>query len=169
MLDLDSPRWAELRHAYGPASDIPGLLRQLADFPPSADSAEPWFSLWSSLAHQGEVYPASFAAVPHVIHAMAVSPDRAGFDFLQFPVWVEICRRKNGTPIPPDLDHAYFAALARLPSLVADAASREWDPGFLACAMAAVAVAKGQGAMAEAAMQLSPEVARSFLDWMQEQ
>ncbi len=29
MLELDDPRWAELRHAYGFASDIPGLLRQL--------------------------------------------------------------------------------------------------------------------------------------------
>jgi hypothetical protein len=29
MLELDDPRWAEPRHAYGFASDIPGLLRQL--------------------------------------------------------------------------------------------------------------------------------------------
>jgi hypothetical protein len=169
MLGLDSPRWSELRHAYGPAADSPGLLRQLAEFPRSTGNAEPWFSLWSSLAHQGDVYPASFAAVPHVIAAMAVSPERAGFDFLQFPAWVEICRRKNGTPIPADLERAYFAALARLPSLVAAAASREWDPDFLACALAAIAAAKGQGTMAEAAMELSPDVAQSFLDWMQEQ
>jgi hypothetical protein len=27
VLDLDSPRWSELDHAYGPATDIPDLLR----------------------------------------------------------------------------------------------------------------------------------------------
>ena len=27
MLSLDSPQWSELQHAYGPATDIPQLLR----------------------------------------------------------------------------------------------------------------------------------------------
>jgi hypothetical protein len=31
MLSLDSPRWSELEHAYGAASDIPSLLRQLTN------------------------------------------------------------------------------------------------------------------------------------------
>ena len=57
-LPLDSPRWPELNHAYGKASDIPALLRQLDSFPPSGPDDEPWFSLWSALAHQGDVYPA---------------------------------------------------------------------------------------------------------------
>jgi len=29
MLPLDSPRWAELRHANGDAADIPRLLKEL--------------------------------------------------------------------------------------------------------------------------------------------
>jgi len=32
-LALDDPRWGELRHCYGPAEDIPDLLRQIAAAP----------------------------------------------------------------------------------------------------------------------------------------
>lgn len=31
MLSLESSRWSALEHAYGQASDIPPLLRQLQD------------------------------------------------------------------------------------------------------------------------------------------
>jgi hypothetical protein len=29
MLDLDDPRWSELSHAYGAASEVPDALRAL--------------------------------------------------------------------------------------------------------------------------------------------
>src|SRR5690348_14783407 len=93
MLNLDSSRWADLQHAYGAASDTPDLLRQLQSLPDSVGESQPWFSLWSSLAHQGDVYPASFAAVPHVVDALATRPESAPAVFFQFPAWVEICRR----------------------------------------------------------------------------
>jgi hypothetical protein len=98
MLSLDSPRWATLQHAYGDASDIPELLRQLPDFPPSDGNKEPWFTIWSSLAHQGDVYSASFAAVPHVVAALATDPVRASGAYFQFPAWVEIRRHRKGDP-----------------------------------------------------------------------
>ena len=165
MLDLDSPRWSELRHAYGSASNIPGLLRLLSTLPTSEDDKEPWFSLWSALAHQGDVYTASFAAIPHVVHALASAPEKADFTYFQFPAWVEICRGKTGVEIPADLQAAYFVALSQLPSLVAAAATREWSPETLPCALAAVAAAKGQVTIAEAVLELTPEVAEEFLEW----
>jgi len=165
MIELDSPRWNELKHAYGIASDTPDLLRQLDRFPASDNDAEPWFTLWSSLAHQGDVYSASFAAVPHVVRVLASDPVRAGCDFFQFPTWVEICRAKNNVSIPHDLADDYRAALHSLPELVALASGREWDEGFLCCAMAALAVSKGQCAVAEAALELSPQVAKEFMEW----
>ncbi len=69
MLSLEDARWADLRHAYGSAGDIPSLLRTLSDdcSPSRSSNAEPWFSLWSSLCHQGNVYTASYAAVPHLV------------------------------------------------------------------------------------------------------
>ncbi|MBU0622597.1 MAG: hypothetical protein KJ795_12205 [Gammaproteobacteria bacterium] len=168
MLCLDDPRWSELQHAYGAAGDIPALLKQLADLPSSEKDKEPWFSIWSALAHQGDVYSASFAAVPHVIDVLASAPLRADLSYFQFPAWVEVCRVKNGVSVPKDIAPAYFESLSRLPTLVAAAASRQWDEGFLRCALSAVAAAKGQPAIAEAVLELSPEVAGEFMEWFYE-
>ena len=169
MLSLDSPRWSELQHAYGTASDTPDLLRQLQSLPDAIGQSEPWFTLWSSLAHQGDVYPATFAAVPHVVRALATAPASAHSTYFQFPAWVEICRQNQGTAIPPDLESAYFSALAELPGLVSAAAARSWDADFLACALSAIAAAKGSAKVAEAAMELTPENAGEFLQWLSEQ
>ena len=166
MLSLDSSRWSELQHAYGNAENIPALLRKLDGLPASGGDAEPWFSLWSSLAHQGDVYSASFAAVPHVVSALATAPERACSSYFHFPVWVEICREKHGIPVPPDLLPGYAEALSRLPALAAAAASRSWDEGFLRCVLAAVSVAKGYTAVAEATLELSPDVAAEFMEWV---
>ena len=121
--------------------------------------------MWSALAHQGDVYPASFAAVPHVVLALASAPDKAEFTYFQFPAWVEVCRKKSRVEIPEDLKAAYFSALSQLPALVAGAATREWEPGFLSCALAAIAAAKGQTGVAEAVLELTPEVAEEFMEW----
>ncbi len=160
----DTRRWADLQHAYGSASDIPGLLRRLVTLPASSGRDEPWFSLWSALAHQGDVYSASFAAVPHVVRALSIAPTKADSSFFHFPAWVEICRQKTAMPIPEDLRQAYFDALARLPSLVAVAANRELDGSTLACILSAIAAAKGYGGVAEAARELTPDVATEFMD-----
>jgi len=170
LLSLESPRWSELQHAYGQASDTPALLKQLAEVPDSSGDKEPWFSLWSSLAHQGDVYSASFAAVPHVVQALTSSPLKADFTYFQFPAWVEICRQKNGVSIPEDIASSYFESLSRLPALVAVAAAsvREWDATFLSCALSAIAASKGQVAIAEVLQDLSPETAKEFLQWFSE-
>ena len=165
MLPLDNTLWSELEHAYGKADDIPSLLLMLADLPDSAGESEPWFTLWSSLAHQGDVYSASFAAVPHVINALASAPERASAVYFQFPAWVEICRVKNGTPIPTELGEAYFAALKKLPFLVASASDREWDEGFLTITLSAIAASKGYASVAEASLELTPSVANDFVQW----
>ncbi len=169
MLALDSPRWSQLTHAYGSAADVPAWLAQLSELPSSAANAEPWFSIWSALAHQGDVYASSYAAVPYVVAALAIAPGRADSSYIHFPVWVEICRAKNGPPIPTELEAPYFAALRQLPSLVALVAARPLAPEYVGCCMAALAVAQGQPAMAEAALELNPELAEQYLEWFSEQ
>ena len=54
--------WAELRHAYGTAEDVPALL--VAAEKSGADFGPAWDQLWSRLCHQGTVYTASYAALP---------------------------------------------------------------------------------------------------------
>lgn len=165
MLALDSPRWSELQHAYGSASDIPALLQQLEKFPDGDGQEEPWFSLWSALAHQSDVYSASFAAVPHVIEVLSKAPERAGSAYFHFPAWVEVCRHRKGIAIPDDLESAYTEALRKIPALVATAATREWSEDLLVCALAAIAAAKGYVSVAEATMELTPDVATEFMEW----
>lgn len=165
MLSLEDPRWSSLTHAYGSASDIPSLLRQLESLPGAEAESEPWYSLWSALAHQGDVYPASFAAVPHVVNALASAPEKADSTYLQFPAWVEICRQKNDVDVPADLHSAYFAALEQLPALIAAASKREWDEGLMVCALSALAASKGFGVIGEAVLELNSEVAAEFMEW----
>ncbi|MBD8900194.1 hypothetical protein [Rhodanobacter sp. DHG33] len=166
MLDLDSPRWGGLVHAYGNASDIPELLRQLSTLPPCDLEKEPWATLWSALAHQGDVYSASFAAVPHVVAALATDPLKADSTYFQFPAWVECCRARNNVVMPDDLVMPYRRALSRLPQLIADASRRPWDEEFMQCALAALAAAKGAAVVAEAAMELDAATAKQFLEWL---
>lgn len=67
--------------------------------------------------------------------------------------------------VPADLELAYFSSLAKLPLLVAAACERVCDADFLACMLAAVAVAKGQSRMAKATLEMTPTVADEFMEW----
>jgi hypothetical protein len=62
----------------------------------------------------------------------------------------------------------YFEALNKLPKLVGAAAVHEWDVDFLTSAMSALAVSKGFFDVAEAALELRPDVAEEFLKWFAE-
>lgn len=168
MLSLDSPHWKELQHVYGAALDKPKLLRQLYSFPNSNGESEPWFTLWSSLAHQGDVYSASFAAVPHVVDTLSEGQEKACFDYFQFPAWVEVCRHNNNVSVPADLLPPYLESLRKLPEIVARASSLEWDEGFVRRALSAVAAAKGEHMLAETLLELSPDVLTDFREWLNE-
>jgi len=165
MLSLDSLRWNELEHAYGRATDTPALLLRLRDFPKSEGQSEPWFSIWSSLAHQGDVHSASFAAVPHIVAALASDPIRCDSAYFQFPAWIEICRVKRNVPIPADLEQSYVEAIKSLPALAARWAEKPWSDSGLACVMCALAVAKGHIAIAEAALEFTDVNAAAALEW----
>ncbi len=163
MVSLDSPVWSTLQHAYGGASDIPDLLRQLESLPGADGNTEPWFSIWSALAHQGDVYTASFAAVPHVVRFLASDPSAASFTYFQFPAWVEICRQRHAMTVPNDLAGDYFDALKTLGTLVCAVIDKIWDRDFLVCALAALAVSKGFALLGEAIQELDDSTAESFL------
>jgi HEAT repeat protein len=63
---IDEVDWASLRHAYGSAEDVPGLLRGLA----SADPAERETALdgmYGAVHHQGDVYDSTLACIPFLL------------------------------------------------------------------------------------------------------
>lgn len=53
--------WGSLRDAYGPADGVGALLERA-----ESDDRAVWDELWSRLCHQGTVYSASYAALPHL-------------------------------------------------------------------------------------------------------
>ena len=159
MLALDDPAWKQLTHAYGSATDIPDLLRALAASPrPLAPDAEPWFSLWSSLCHQGVAYEASYAAVPHIVRIATEEAGPVDFSFFQLPAAIEVARQSGrGPAVPAAFGPDYRAAIAGLADCVALHRRENWDRDALLCACAALAVAKGHHAAADAIMNLDDD------------
>ncbi|MDZ7617237.1 MAG: PBS lyase, partial [Patescibacteria group bacterium] len=70
---LDTVDWASLRHAYGEATDVPGLLSALLSPDPKLRE-EATCELFGNIWHQGTVYPASAAAVPF-LYELLTAPD----------------------------------------------------------------------------------------------
>jgi len=165
MLHLDSPRWNTLQHAYGGASDIPGLLRQLEAYPAYEDwRSEPYFSLSSALCHQGDIYSASYAAVPHFIRLLDSNPG-ASWALYSIPGAIEQCRLKGNAPeIPIDLREVYFSSLAEMPRIVAKAAAAPWDELRCRVLLATVAVVKGHLALSEAIDMLDPSMLEGLFE-----
>ena len=157
MLALDDPRWGQLQHAYGAALDIPVLLRALGSStgPKNGYQDEPWLSLWSSLCHQGDVYTASYAAVPHIVRIAGETGTPVDFSFFQLPVAVEVARKKgHGPEIPAEIADDYHRAIARLGETVSIHQNDPWDQSMLLSAAAAQAIAKGHVDVAEALLNL---------------
>ena len=168
MLALESSFWSELRHAYGVASDIPALLSQLASYPSEASyQDEPWFTLWSSLCHQGDIYSASFAAVPHIVRALAANPVQASMSFFLLPASIEVARVSGGIIAPPSLANAYFEALAQLPMLAGAAAQPGWSESACTAALAATAAATGNHQTAQLLLETEPSDIPAVINWLQ--
>jgi len=165
LVPLESPQWDDLRHAYGAAGDIPPLLRRLTSFPTSQGRAEPWHSLWSALCHQGDVYSASFAAVPHIVEILSTAPHRAGFDFFLLPTAVEIARAEKGVVIADQLNAAYSQALSKLPALATAVLQPTCDRNLCQSALAACAVVAGQTELARLLVDLDSDDIGEVLEW----
>jgi hypothetical protein len=66
---LDQISWSQLEHAYGPADDVPALLRDLASS--EADVRETaMYALYGNIWHQGTVYEATAYAVPFLLELL---------------------------------------------------------------------------------------------------
>ncbi|WP_369227332.1 HEAT repeat domain-containing protein [Streptomyces sp. R39] len=70
---IDEVDWAALRHAYGTAEDVPGLLRGLAS-PDAAEREVALDGMYGSVHHQGNVYDSTLACVPFLF-ALASRPE----------------------------------------------------------------------------------------------
>jgi hypothetical protein len=155
MLDLSSKSWNDLRTAYGSASDIPDLLRELHTAPPQENyQSEPRFSLWSALCHQGDVYTATYAAIPHII-AIAKARHTVPLDCLNFVGYAEACRHHKRAPdLPPELKADYEAALLDAAELFIDALKRKWNEEETKVLLGGLASVRGHPRLGEVIIDL---------------
>jgi hypothetical protein len=168
MLLLNDPRWAALSDAYGGASGVSKLLAEAEALPPdSGSNAEPYFTLWSALCHQGDVYSASYAALPHLVRIVEANPEKFRWTLLALVQAIETARLEGrGPPIPNDLRDAYIKALERLPSVAAILMRANVSELELRVILSACASAKGFASLGEAITELTPENTTRFLeDW----
>ncbi|MDA2814687.1 HEAT repeat domain-containing protein [Nocardiopsis sp. RSe5-2] len=76
---LEDIPWADMEHAYGPADEMPDLLRGLVD-PDPAERETALDGMYGAVHHQGDVYECTLAAVPFLVRIAGAPgvPGRAG-------------------------------------------------------------------------------------------
>jgi hypothetical protein len=171
MISLESERWGQLNTAYGAAASIPKLVRALEPFPPYEGArAEPYFSLWSALCHQGDIYTASYAAVPHLVRVIESAPEFAPWTLFSLVSAIEAARVEGkGPDMPQDLSTDYFEALSRVPQVGLRAAGSKWDDLRCRAILGCVATAKGHPELGSVIEELEPSIVEKFRDkWLHE-
>lgn len=169
MLPLDDTLWSTLSDAYGASSGIPKLLADAEKLPGDTDGdAEPYFSLWSALCHQGDVYSASYAAVPHLVRIVEENPDKFRWTLLSLVHSIEVARSEGrGPALPDDLRDPYLKALARIPAIAGGLLAGDRTELELRVILGACASTKGFPSLGEAIAELEPEIiARLLEEWL---
>jgi hypothetical protein len=147
-LSLDDPRWQELKHAYGSAADIPGLLEVLREESTEEERKEAWEEVWSALCHQETVYEATYAAVPHLVEVAKGAKtlkERAGVYFF-VPFAFACSKYPEATQCPREFADAFDVALKELESLILEDLKLDWPPLDLRYTAAGLLFLKGDPA-----------------------
>jgi hypothetical protein len=107
--ELDDIRWSGLTHAYGPAEDVPELIRALYGDDEEA-AAEAIYELYGNIHHQGTIYQASAPAVPFLAHAVLHAPGKRDELLMLLAVLADHDPAAVESPHWPDSDVAAVCA-----------------------------------------------------------
>ena len=144
MTASQSVDWQQLQHAYGAAGDIPALLQRTETFPAETDwQTEPWFSLWSALYHQGDIYPASIAAVPQIVFTLSQAPNKATLSFFLLPASIAIADNNKPVDAPAEMRETFASALVALGGIAASLLPTIVDEHIARAAQASVLISQG--------------------------
>jgi len=158
-LPLNSDRWTNLVDAYGTATPLKAILAQLTN-----ESCEQ-FDLWGRLCHQGTIYTASYAALPHLVISQIATVAPSGI-IISHIAGIENARLgSRGPNIPDDLCAPYFAAIRAIPNLALNALECSRSDQLLCRAiLASLASFTGQALLSEVLLEMSPDRAQNFLE-----
>ena len=111
MPSFDDERWNDLTGGYKTLFDPRPSLRKLET---QQEVATAWEELWEELHHQGDVGPASYAAVPELvrIHRNAIV---AEWNLYAMVAIIELARTESQNPeVPNWLHEDYFRSIQEL-------------------------------------------------------
>ncbi|WP_116545486.1 hypothetical protein [Pontibacter virosus] len=164
MIQLNDPKWKELKGGYQTPYDASIALSRLEETNSSEEVDDILAELWDELHHQGDVGLASYFAVPHLIR-IARDKGIISSNVLGLIAVIEIQRHKKNPQIPKEYLESYLNSFNEIPELVDSAKSREWDLEFTAAALSALAASKGQIKIAQAVLNFDDEdVLDEFLE-----
>jgi hypothetical protein len=120
LAGLEAIDWHGLKHCYGPADDVPNLLRLLL----AADEGvrqDAYYDLANKLCHQGDVYQATSYAVPFLLRTVQAegTPDKGsllallqsiatGSPYLtERHTWMEAVLAKEGRDFRTEIELAH--------------------------------------------------------------
>lgn len=153
-MDLNDPRWADLKGGYGLPFDPRPILRRLED---GSDVQGAWRQLWQELHHQGDVGDASYAAVPHLvrIHRARGVPD---WNTYAIVATIDLARDRSGNPpVPSWLGAEYAGAIERLAELALSELPRATDVETTRSMLSILALWKGARTYARVLVELSED------------
>lgn len=161
MLPLDDPRWATYSAGYRVPYDASVPLSRLMR---EGASDELWDELWQELVHQGDVGPASFAAVPWLLEYVRRSPamDWNAFGLIAV-IELERTSSHANRRMPAELSEWYFRALAELPAVATGHGQTKWGPELTQHVVACIAAVRGQRLLARAYLEMSREASMEWL------
>jgi hypothetical protein len=134
-----------------------------------ASNWEPWSTLVSSLCHQGTIYSASFAAVPHIVDIglRSASSGEIDYGFFLLPTVVEQARLEGQQPkVAEDILADYISAVKRLHDLANAVRAQSWDLEYAAVVSSALAAAQGNLQLSKCILELADQRAvNEFWEW----
>jgi hypothetical protein len=97
-----------------------------------------WGDLWGSICHQGTVYTATYAAVPHLVDMLQTASEAEELDFIVF--LGTVAASLDRPPIPKHLEPEYTNALQVTAEIARGLIlSRSWEKGDYIYLLQAVA------------------------------
>ncbi|MFI5795772.1 HEAT repeat domain-containing protein [Streptomyces sp. NPDC051677] len=92
---IDEVEWTSLRHAYGSARDVPGVLRGLASAEP-VERAAALDRMYDAVHHEGNVYDSTLACVPFLLALAADERVRERGGLVELLVSIGECAGAEG-------------------------------------------------------------------------
>jgi hypothetical protein len=149
MLNLSDQQWQQFDGGYRQPYNASLPLRILEEVSTQEEFDAVINELWDELHHQGDVGLASYYSVPHLVR-IATATQLSIVNIVNLIITIELARLDNNPPIPFGLITDYDDAIVQLGELGKSLIKYKWDLQLAASSLSAIAISKGQIALARA-------------------